>query len=212
MLLAITLHEAAHGFVAHLFGDDTALKQGRVSFNPLRHVDPFGTVLVPALLLLSRVNFLFGYVKPVPVAFQNLRHPRRDMLFVAAAGPAMNILIAVTEALLFHALPYLPKTVAPWVSENLSNAISINVFLAVFNMLPILPLDGGRVLLGLLPGSLARAYSQTERYGMLVVLCLLFLLPTLARDLGLKADVFSQIVARPAEEMISWINRLAGSS
>ena len=108
-LLAITLHEAAHGYVAHLFGDNTALNQGRVSFNPLRHIDPVGTILLPALLFLSRAHFLFGYAKPVPVAFQNLKNPRRDMLWVAAAGPAMNILIAFTAAALFHGLKFLPQ-------------------------------------------------------------------------------------------------------
>jgi Zn-dependent protease len=166
VLLAVTLHEAAHGFVAHLFGDDTALRQGRVPFNPLKHVDPFGTILLPAFLLLSRAPFLFGYAKPVPVSFQNLRHPRRDMIWVAAAGPAMNILIAVVAALLFHVVGYFPKGVAQWIVGNLKNAISINVFLAVFNMLPLLPLDGGRVLQGILPTPLARPFARTERYGM----------------------------------------------
>ncbi len=211
VLLAVTLHEAAHGFVAHLLGDDTAMKQGRVSFNPLRHVDPFGTILLPALLLLSRAPFLFGYAKPVPVSFQNLRHPRRDMIWVAAAGPAMNILIAVAAALLFHVVGYFPKSAAPWLVGNLRNVIAINVFLAVFNMLPLLPLDGGRVLLGMLPTPLARPFARTERYGMLIILGLLFLLPVLARDLGLRADVFSQVVVGPSEAIIRLITRLEGN-
>jgi Zn-dependent protease len=210
VLLAVTLHEAAHGFVAHLFGDDTALRQERVSFNPLRHVDPFGTILLPALLLLSRAPFLFGYAKPVPVSFQNLRHPRRDMVWVAAAGPAMNILIAATAAVLFHAVGYFPKGAAPWLVGK-KNAIGINVFLAAFNMLPLLPLDGGRVLLGILPGPLAGAFTRTERYGMLIILTLLFLLPLLARDLGFRADVFSQVVTGPSEAIIRLITRLAGN-
>jgi Zn-dependent protease len=211
VLLAVTLHEAAHGYVAHLFGDDTALRQGRVSFNPLKHVDPFGTILLPALLLLSRAPFLFGYAKPVPVSFQNLRHPRRDMIWVAAAGPAMNLLLALTAALLFHVVGYFPKRAAPWLVGNLTNAISINVFLAVFNMLPLLPLDGGRVLLGLLPKPLARPFARTERYGMLILLALLFLLPVIEGDLGFHTDLFSQVVTKPSEAIIHLMTRLAGN-
>lgn len=187
------------------------MKQGRVSFNPPKHVDPFGTILLPALLLLSRAPFLFGYAKPVPVSFQNLRHPRRDMIWVAAAGPAMNMLIALTAALLFHVVGYFPKSAAPWFVGNLRNAIAVNVFLAVFNMLPLLPLDGGRVLLGIVPGPLARPFARTERNGMMIILALLFLLPVLARDLGFRADLFSQVVTGPSETIIRLITRLAGN-
>ena len=155
LLLAITLHEAAHGYVAHRFGDDTAWRLGRVSFNPLSHVDPFGTVLLPALLLVSHSPFLFGYAKPVPVNFRRLRNPRRDMIWVAAAGPAMNLALASATALLIHGIGFLPPEVGQWCLANLSNAITINVFLAVFNMIPLPPLDGGRVAVGLLPNALA---------------------------------------------------------
>ena len=141
VLLAITLHEAAHGYVAHAFGDDTAWQLGRVSLNPLRHVDPFGTVLLPALLLLSHAPFLFGYAKPVPVRFDRLRNPRRDMVWVAAAGPGMNLALAIVAALLIHAVGYLPLATGQWVLWNLVNAININVILAVFNMIPLPPLS-----------------------------------------------------------------------
>src|SRR6202163_1883411 len=154
-IIAITFHEAAHGFAALRFGDDTAWRLGRVTFNPLKHIDPAGTILLPALLLLLHSPFLFGYAKPVPVNFRALRNPRRDMVWVAAAGPAMNIALAFACALLFHLVVYLPDPTNQWVAENLENALVINVVLAIFNMLPIPPLDGGRVAVGLLPNILA---------------------------------------------------------
>src|SRR3974390_1182762 len=132
ILIAITFHEAAHGYVARFLGDETASRLGRVSLNPARHIDPFGTILLPAFLLLVRSPFLFGYAKPVPVNFAALRNPKRDMVWVALAGPAMNIALAVLAALLFHIVPYTPTIAAAWLAQNLANAIIINVVLAVF--------------------------------------------------------------------------------
>src|SRR5579862_8141082 len=126
-LIAITFHEAAHGYVAHLLGDDTAWRLGRVSFNPLKHIDPFGTVLLPGMLLLAGSPFLFGYAKPVPVNFRALRNPRRDMILVAAACPAMNLLLATFAALSFHLLNFTPAIAARFIFENLQNALVINV-------------------------------------------------------------------------------------
>ena len=194
LLIAITFHEAAHAFVARRLGDDTAWKLGRVSFNPLKHIDPFGTILLPGLLLLSHAPFLFGYAKPVPVNFRALNHPRIDMVWVALAGPAINILLAALAAAAFHLIGRVPSGSAQWIADNLKNALIINVILAVFNMLPLPPLDGGRVAVGLLPDVLAYPLSRLEPYGMLILIAILIALPLLGAQLGLNLDIISQWV------------------
>src|SRR4029079_15130305 len=194
LMLAITFHEAAHAFVAHRLGDNTASQLGRVSFNPLRHIDPFGTVILPAMLLFAQSPFPFGYAKPVPVNFRNLNNPRLDMVWVALAGPVTNILLALAAAVAFHALPFVPGDYAKWVADNLKNSLVINAVLAVFNMMPIPPLDGGRVAVGLLPPPLGYALSRLEPYGMLILIGALILLPFLGGQLGLNLDVISAIL------------------
>jgi len=212
LLFAITFHEAAHGFAAHRLGDDTAYQLGRVSFNPLRHIDPFGTIILPAMLLLSHSPFLFGYAKPVPVNFKNLRNPRLDMVWVALAGPATNIILALIAALAFHALPLAPADTAQWIADNLKNTLVINVVLAVFNMLPIPPLDGGRVAVGLLPNFLAYPLSRLEPFGMLILIGFLILLPLAGSQLGLNLDVISAILRTATGYVLQLILFLTGNT
>jgi Zn-dependent protease len=211
ILIAITLHEAAHGFVAHRLGDDTAYRRGRVTFNPLKHIDLFGTILMPAILLLVRSPVLFGYAKPVPVNFHALRHPRRDMVLVALAGPGINIALAIAAALLFHLVAYLPSEAAPWVAQNLRNALLINVVLAVFNLLPLPPLDGGRVAVGLLPNFLALPLARLEPYGMIILIAALLVLPMLGAQMGVDLNILPHLITGPVETIIRAIVWLTGN-
>jgi len=189
-VLAITLHEAAHGYAALGLGDPTAKLAGRLSLNPLRHVDPVGTVLLPGILLLGqlltlgRVEFMFGWAKPVPVNVWALHNPRQGMMLVAAAGPLMNFSLAILAGLLVHPVVALDGTAPPellqWLGRFIGNSILANLVLGLFNLLPIPPLDGGRIMAGLLPRGLAIPYMRLERWGILIVLVGVFLLPRLA--------------------------------
>ena len=211
VLIAITFHEAAHAFVARFYGDETASRLGRVSLNPIRHIDPVGTILLPGLLLLAKSPFLFGYAKPVPVNFRALRNPRGNMVLIAAAGPAMNIGLAIAAALGLHLVGYLPASTARWVALNLKNAIVINVILAVFNMFPLPPLDGGRIAIGLLPDVIARQLARLERYGMVILIGLIIILPLLGSQLGIDLRFVSHAISSATDAVIRIILRLTGN-
>ncbi len=175
VIFAITVHEAAHGYAAKHFGDMTAYNAGRITLNPLKHIDPFGTLLLPLMLYyFSNGSFTFGWAKPVPVDFSGLRSPKKDMLWVAAAGPASNFVMAIFWAIVFKFSATLPDAFVTPITLMAKAGIAINIVLMVLNLLPLPPLDGGRIAVSLLPHHLARQFSQVERYGFIILIVLLF--------------------------------------
>ncbi|MCA0370907.1 MAG: site-2 protease family protein [Proteobacteria bacterium] len=210
IILAVTLHEAAHGYVALHYGDDTALRAGRLTLNPFAHVDMIGTILIPGILLLTGAPFLFGYAKPVPVNFDRLDHPRLDMASVALAGPLTNIFLAFVSAFAFHLIDFFPSSWADSLHQALSMSVMINVTLALFNMIPLPPLDGGRVAVGLLPNLLAEPLARLERYGMFILFGLIFFVPFVTQKLGNQIDPISWLLHKPREIVLMMISKLAG--
>jgi len=194
LIIAIVFHEVAHGLVAKRLGDTTAEERGRLTLNPLKHVDPFGTVILPLILAISHAP-VFGWAKPVPVNYARLRHPRRDMVLVALAGPGMNLLLALLGAIILAVTlavssnPNSPTTLL--IAANALNFVLINIFLGVFNLLPVPPFDGGHVVEGLLPPPLAIGFRKIGRYSLLVFVILLLVLPAISP----KADVIGRVVS-----------------
>ncbi|MSQ80420.1 MAG: site-2 protease family protein [Candidatus Methylopumilus sp.] len=174
VVFAITVHEAAHGYAAKYFGDLTAYHQNRISLNPMRHIDLIGTIILPALLFLSPAHMLFGWAKPVPVNFMNLRHPKKDMLWVAAAGPFSNLIMAIFWVLLLGQAPRLPEVMSLFSQQMCKAGVEINLALMILNLIPLPPLDGGRIAVSLLPKRIAYKYAQVERYGFIILIILLF--------------------------------------
>jgi Zn-dependent protease len=209
LVIAIVFHEVAHGLVARRLGDPTAEEQGRLTLNPIRHVDPFGTIILPLLLVISHAP-VFGWAKPVPVNYGRLRHPRRDMVLVALAGPGMNFLLALAGAAILAITVYstngAPGVVAELVAANALNFVLINVFLAVFNLLPVPPFDGGHVVEGLLPPPLAQQFRKVGRYSLLVLVVLLLVLPRISPS----ADVVGRVVSPLVDHIAAFIVRLFG--
>lgn len=209
-ILAITLHEAAHGFVAWRLGDDTAYQLGRVTFNPLRHIDPFGTVLLPALMYFT-TGFVFGWAKPVPVNFGRLNHPRRDMVWVALAGPGTNFVLALLSAILWGLVNPEHGIIEHWLRAAAEVSILVNVILMVFNLIPLPPLDGGRVAVGILPDILAFPLARLERFGMPILLTAFFLLPMLGRQIGVDLNIMTWLMGPPVDAVIDLIQILTGN-
>jgi Zn-dependent protease len=195
-IIAITLHEASHGYAALALGDDTARRAGRLSLNPAAHFDRVGSFLLPGFLILGqlltigRVAFVFGWAKPVPVDWRAFRDPRRGMMLVAAAGPLMNFFLAWIGAMLIRVLPLLPEGAQDLGQLFVLRFILANLILGLFNLLPIPPLDGGRIVVGLLPQRAAMAWARLERAGILIVLLFVFILPPLLRAQGIAFDPF----------------------
>src|SRR4249919_1773775 len=194
LVIAIVFHEVAHGLVARRLGDPTAEERGRLSFNPLRHVDPVGAIILPMVLAISHAP-VFGWAKPVPVNYARLRHPRRDMVLVALAGPGMNLLLALAGGAILMATLSLtggaPDGAARFIADSAYVFILLNVFLAVFNLLPVPPFDGGHVVEGILPPNLAREFRKIGRFSLLVLIVLLLVLPRLSPS----ADVVGRFVS-----------------
>jgi Zn-dependent protease len=205
LVIAIVFHEVAHGLVARRLGDPTAEEQGRLSLNPIRHVDPFGTIILPLLLALSHAP-VFGWARPVPVDFRRLRHPRRDMVLVALAGPGMNLLLALIGTAILAATLSLSAGAedgaAAMVAANAFNFVLINIFLAVFNLLPVPPFDGGHVVEGLLPPRLALGFRKIGRYSLLVLMVLLLVLPAISPSANVVGRLVSPLVDHIARAML----------
>ena len=210
MLISLSFHEAAHGYVANLLGDDTAKKLGRVTLNPFKHIDRFGTVILPMLLIIIKSPFIFGWAKPIPVKFHRLKNPLRDMVFVAIAGPVTNIILAVVAALILSMMYNFGLLNDSWLVHTCTNFFLIYIILAVFNMRPIPPLDGGRVAVGLLPKYFSYQLAKLERYGFFIIIAGLFILPLIGQKIGIPLEPIHWFIQSVSNFLINIIAIITG--
>jgi len=210
LVFAIVFHEVAHGLVARRLGDPTAEQRGRLTLNPIKHIDPFGTVILPLILAVSHAGAIFGWAKPVPVDYRRLKNPRRDMVLVALAGPGMNLLLALFGAAILAATVYFSGGAdggaARLIAANALNFVLINIFLGVFNLLPVPPFDGGHVVQGLLPQPAAAAFARVGRYSLLVMVVLLLVLPQFG------VDIVGRLVSPIADAILRFFLGIFGLS
>ena len=206
VIVAVTFHESAHAWVAWRLGDDTAKHLNRVTFNPFKHLDLFGTIILPALMLIgSGGRMMFGFAKPVPINPANLNNPRRDMVLVAAAGPISNLGLALLAALLLHTVIIFEGDFREWVVSNLINTVWFNILLFIFNLLPIPPLDGSRIAAGILPPTIAYNLLRFERFGFLIIIGIFFVIPLLIERFGFEINIFWWLVGGPAEYIMRYM-------
>ena len=206
VVLAVVLHEISHGYAALYFGDTTARDMKRLSLNPLRHADPVGTVFFPLVLILTKAPFVFGWAKPVPVNFSRLRSPKKDMVWVALAGPAMNLFQALCGFFILSVCKNVLHTELPVeVQRFLLNIVVLNLSVMMFNLIPVLPMDGGRIVTGLLPLPWAIKFAKTERYGFGIIAFLLILLPFLGNYIGRDLDVISRFLAFSVQKLVLFL-------
>ena len=210
VLISISMHEAAHGYVANFLGDDTAKKLGRVTLNPFKHIDRFGTVILPILLIIIKSPFIFGWAKPIPVKFNRLKSPLRDMVFVAIAGPITNIILALISASILSMMYNFGLLSNSWLVRTCTNFFLINIILAVFNMIPIPPLDGGRVAIGLLPKFFSYQLAKLERYGFIIIIAALFILPLIGEKIGIPLEPIHWFIKYVSSFLINIIAIITG--
>ena len=210
VLISISMHEAAHGYVANFLGDDTAKKLGRITLNPFKHIDRFGTIILPILLIIIKSPFIFGWAKPIPVKFNRLKNPLRDMVFVAIAGPITNIILALISASILSMMYNFGLLSNSWLVRTCTNFFLINIILAVFNMIPIPPLDGGRVAIGLLPKFFSYQLAKLERYGFFIIIAALFILPLIGEKIGISLEPIHWFIQYVSSFLINIIAIITG--
>ena len=210
VVIAITFHEAAHGYAAHLLGDDTAEREGRLTLNPLAHIDQWGTLLLPAVMLLT-LGIAFGYAKPVPIEVEKLKNPKRDIALIAVSGPLVNLLLALTIALLFLLTRSLSQSYPLW-QAVLHSSIVVNFILIILNLIPLPPLDASKLFTAIWPGVFSKAYELIEPYGYLIVILFILVFPLVAPMLGVSWDVTGYYLIRPAYNLTDLLLSALGAT